>query len=181
MALHVVHLFCSFPFSSFLPFFSSQIDADDECSDIIFCDNATHTCLDGHPYNSVTKVCEGCGNGILENGEECEPHEPHCNSDCTCEEHYTKDPLNEGCRPICGDGFVTPEEECDGTMFCHSITCKCLHGHPLNPDSNLCSGCGNGVLDFDEECDGGLGCVASCVCEIFYAPTSPPSKDCRYR
>ncbi len=54
-----------------------------------------------------TPAAAECDNGIVENGEECDPGQGGtpcpgnlpCNSDCTC--------------PLCGNGTVDPGEECD--------------------------------------------------------------------
>lgn len=83
-------------------------------------------------------ICgQGCGNGKLEPGEECDDGNTDNSDDCTTE-----------CRgATCGDGFVwTGQEQCDDGNQIDSDGC-----------SNACVGatCGDGVLQTGEECDDG--------------------------
>jgi cysteine-rich repeat protein len=101
-------------------------------------------------YNSLL-----CGNGILDEGEECDDGNrvdgDRCSSKCTLE-------------PFCGDGVLDPGEGCDD-------------GNDINGDgcSSKCtveSYCGDGVLDPGEECDDGNnvdgdGCDSECTVEPF--------------
>jgi cysteine-rich repeat protein len=112
-------------------------------------------------------TASGCGNGIIEPGEECDDGDdpsksPHngdgtyggCNSDCTY-------------GAYCGDGIVNGPEVCDdgpadvdlyGAPGC---TFMCTQAHY----------CGDGVVDYSEECDygtgnGGVDCNCSRDCRI---------------
>jgi hypothetical protein len=102
------------------------------------------------PGRSVCDACNtqacfvGCGDGIVETGEECEPPgTPSCDAQC---------------RPIhaCGNGVVDLRdgEECEppGTATCDA-QCHFIHN------------CGNGVIEPGEECDGQPGCSATCQLE----------------
>ncbi len=111
------------------------------------------------PYYSICRP-EGpvCGNGNVEDGEECDPagssctksgRSGICSSTCQCS-------LN----PYCGDGTVNSGEECDppgssctksGRSGVCSSTCQCS----LNPY------CGDGTVNNGEECEGS----GSCTCD----------------
>ncbi|MEM9459595.1 MAG: DUF4215 domain-containing protein, partial [Myxococcota bacterium] len=78
-----------------------------------------------------------CGNGLLDQGEECDDGNTDEDDACT--------PM---CRqPVCGDGFIAPGEECDdgNTADGDECTADCLRP----------SVCGNGVAEPGEECDDG--------------------------
>ncbi len=85
-----------------------------------------------------------CGNGIVEEGEDCDPLFP--NPDCS-----------ECSNVVCGDGIKDDVEECeDGNTD---------PGDGCSPTCTL--ECGNGVLDLNELCDdgdshGGDGCSSDC-------------------
>jgi hypothetical protein len=53
--------------------------------------------------------------------------------------------------PVCGDGDITPGEQCDPATFPNG----CGFGQVCHPDFCFCtfSGCGNGIIDFGEDCD----------------------------
>jgi cysteine-rich repeat protein len=84
-----------------------------------------------------------CGNGEIDDGEECDDGPDnsdlladHCRHDCTL--------------PRCGDGVVDPGEgeECDDGNL--------VDGDGCDSDCTVTSGaCGNGVIDPGEECDDG--------------------------
>ncbi|KAG7368109.1 cold-active serine alkaline protease [Nitzschia inconspicua] len=77
-----------------------------------------------------------CGNGILEDIEECDDGNQNNNDSCT----------NECKIAVCGDGIVGPGEQCDD-------------GNNVNDDAcrNDCTSalCGDGVVQSGEECDDG--------------------------
>lgn len=111
-----------------------------------------------------------CGNGIIEEGEECDGD----NLDATtCEDFgYTGGELAcgddcqfdvSGCiTDLCGNGELDAGEDCDGDEL-GGETCEDLgfSGGELGCnddcsfDMDACEGgCGNGVVDGDDECDG---------------------------
>ena len=87
------------------------------------------------------ECCMGCGNGILEPGEECDDgnqiDDDGCSNTCT---------LPGPALPVCGNGVVEVGEECDD-------------GNQDNHDwcSNSCKlpVCGNGIVEGGEACDDG--------------------------
>ncbi|RMD85463.1 MAG: hypothetical protein D6815_01775, partial [Candidatus Dadabacteria bacterium] len=131
--------------------------------------------------------CGGCGNGIVEPGEECDDGPGNsdtvadaCRSDCTL--------------PVCGDGVADSGEECDDgnrddsdacTTACRKARCgdgflyagveDCDDGannSDVQPDAcrKDCRApvCGDGVTDSGEECDDGNedvsdACLPGCV------------------
>lgn len=115
-----------------------------------------------------------CGNGIVEDGEECDDgnnvDEDDCRSTCI--------------SAICGDGVVGPGEQCDdGNMFesdsctnvCANATCGDLivgpgeecddaNGFDADACTNVCklATCGDAVVGPGEECDDGVNSGEPC-------------------
>ena len=134
---------------------------------------------------------EGCGNGLLDLGEQCDGSEGdatscaelgyydqageiQCKSDCQWD-------LSVCTGGRCGDGSVdvADGEECDGANLIGN-TCQSLgfSGGTLACDANCrydlsgCTAvCGNGYVEVGEGCDDGNqangdGCDASCAVEV---------------
>jgi hypothetical protein len=95
----------------------------------------------------------GCGDGIVEAGEQCDPPRTggdglQCGPDC----HYL----------TCGNGVIDPGEQCDPPR---SLSGPVSQGYPpLCTQSCQIPTCGNQVLDPGEQCDppDGLTCNAQC-------------------
>lgn len=116
------------------------------------------SCYGGAHCNPNTGECEECGNGIIEESEDCddEGESDTCNADCTIAE--------------CGDGILnmTAGEECDGS---DSAACG---GRPCRADCTCAPPtCGDGIVDAGEVCDGddnercsGRRCKADCTCSL---------------
>lgn len=110
----------------------------------------------------------GCGNGLLEAGEECDGADLggatcvtaglkggtlRCTAECRLDLFAC-----EGC----GNGLVEADESCDGSSLggrtCLSETglssgeVRCLPFCQL--DTSACHDCGNGVIEAQEDCDG---------------------------
>ena len=50
--------------------------------------------MEDHPF--IDGVCFGCGNGKVEDGEECDDNNPSC-FNCKCAEGFKKDKNGKGC------------------------------------------------------------------------------------
>lgn len=123
------------------------------------CDPAPGNTMNGDGCSSTCRI-EGCGNGILDPGEQCDDGDDRIN-DPTAND----DACVGFCQNAeCGDGFLrVGVEQCDDNN---------------NVDGDLCSstcrneGCGNGTIDPGEMCDdgdnppmGGDGCDVNCQLE----------------
>lgn len=102
-----------------------------------------------------------CGNGIEEEGEQCDDGNTDsgdgCDRECNLE-------------PTCGDGTVDVGEECDDGNNDDGDGC--------NFECDLEPFCGDGDLDFGEECDDGNdvdedGCSSDCLIEDEFVPPDP--------
>ncbi|KAL7717821.1 Serine-threonine protein kinase [Entamoeba marina] len=93
------------------------------CND---CGNGTCSTKEGHcicPDGLVNKngTCSTCGNGIVDEDEECEDGEGCI--DCKCGEGYKEH--NKTCIiNLCGNGIINEGEECDGGIGCELCQCK---------------------------------------------------------
>ncbi len=60
------------------------------------------------------------------------------------------------CKSICGDGLLTPEEECDNGNTTGCINCIKSPGYTCKntlKTSSKCFKCGNYILEVGEDCD----------------------------
>ncbi|MCA9693657.1 MAG: DUF4215 domain-containing protein [Myxococcales bacterium] len=106
----------------------------------------------GSIYFTPQNLCPGefavCGNGAIEDGEECDDGDANAEAGaCTPK-----------CRlPVCGDGFVGAGEACDlGDL-------NGQDGESCTTDCAFAWACGNGVLDPGEACEPGLDPMISCT------------------
>ncbi len=88
--------------------------------------------------------------------------------------------------PMCGDGVVEGDEECDGNEFAVTDDCESegYYGGEVScsasctVDFSACHNCGDGVKDDDEECDGSDLDGADCISEGFDSGTLSCTNDC---
>jgi len=155
--------------------FSCEGDADCEdasvCNGTETCDTASHSCElgtdapdetactleDGSGGGCRSGVCRalGCGNGLPDDGEECDDG---------------NDVSNDGCEPDCTITCMTDEDceafdvsVCDGVDTCNTATNTCVPGETLDcDDGKPCTedrcdpvdGCINDPFPFDMDMDG---------------------------
>ncbi|HWO26402.1 MAG TPA: DUF4215 domain-containing protein [Kofleriaceae bacterium] len=129
--------------------------------------SALVSALDEFNNNGVCAPDDGggepvCGNGVVEDGEECDDgntsNDDACHNDCTL------------CPPTpgsCGDGVLDPGEECDDGNHTDGDGCSSLCKLPPPPPPPSGPVCGNGVVEPGEECDDGNttdgdGCSSTC-------------------
>lgn len=114
-----------------------------------------------------------CGNGIVEDGEQCDDgnqsDDDQCTTRCTIPELPPP--------PVCGNGQMEQGEACDDGNTADGDGCSstCVV-EELPPPPPVC---GNGELEDGEQCDDGNttdgdGCSANCTTEL---PPPPPACD----
>jgi cysteine-rich repeat protein len=128
-----------------------------------------------------------CGDGILKGNEECDDgnvlNGDGCSSTCrietdlVCQQVDAGSTCDGGVPPICGDGMVSPDEECDDgsdpSQYSHNednVYGACTTACTLGPY------CGDGMVNGPEECDlgdgnganyGETGCTFACTIPHF--------------
>ncbi|KAL4505324.1 hypothetical protein ABPG72_002386 [Tetrahymena utriculariae] len=137
---------------------------------------------------SCDSSCQTCSGNLPNQCSSCNSSDPNIvfNTDntCTCNSsYYSFDSSTQKCKPICGDKFKTPEEECEtfDNSFENAQGCdsnckvvsgfKCFHQDPYLLDVCVSALCGDGNLDSSEQCDDGNningdGCSLDCKTEI---------------
>jgi cysteine-rich repeat protein len=134
-----------------------------------------------------------CGDGILDQGEECDDHNwtsrDGCNGVCRKEAGYECPTPGQPCISTvsCGDGSLGGTEECDdhgtedGDGCSHD--CKLEEGWrcPM-PGKRCVPVCGDGVITGPEKCDdgdqeSGDGCSSTCIIEPGFS-CNTPGEDC---
>jgi cysteine-rich repeat protein len=146
--------------------FTCEVDADcpddaDECSGVAMCDTSTHTCgssappamgsdctaSTGGPGTCQAMVCvpAGCGNGIVDDGEDCD--------DMNADEA-------DGCKSTCeftcvGDEQCDDGNACNGAETCIVESNTCMAGTALS--------CNDGIACTADSCNASTGCVNTLI------------------
>jgi cysteine-rich repeat protein len=142
--------------------FCGDGNRDMEAPGLEACDEGPGGNLDDGMGCSSSCTIEGCGNGVINPGEQCEDGNMVETDSCI------------NCQAArCGDGYVHAGfEQCDGMAGTkppghNEATCGAAGG----PAACRWQYCGNGFLEGSEQCDDGNntsgdGCTASCVREF---------------
>jgi len=126
-----------------------------------------------------------CGDGEIDDPEECDAADPSCSSDCTCPLRTV--PIRPyGCT-VCGNGIRDWEafdvrnhestEVCEYTLdpSCKTDCTGCIDANMfVDQTSGVCTLCGNGKLDGGEACDWKIDatCARDCKsCPVLTHPT----------
>jgi subtilisin-like proprotein convertase family protein len=81
----------------------------EQCDLVLGCNNATCTCLDG--YVSSKGACIQCGNGKVDQGEECDGTE-NCSAECKCQTG-----TSDGTKCVVGDVQITDPPASDSSAL----------------------------------------------------------------
>jgi hypothetical protein len=112
----------------------------------------TLTVSDGVCQTSASTVITcvtGCGDSIIEPGEQCDPPQNQvCSSTC------------QNVPAVCGDGIIQAGEECDppDLPFIPGLSGQC------GPNCDIVA-CGNGIVDPGEQCDPPQDQVCDATCQ----------------
>jgi fibro-slime domain-containing protein len=127
-----------------------------------------------------------CGNGNLDQGEECDDGNTTggdgCSPLCVIESNYVCPVAGQPCvsTVVCGDGKISGAEQCDdGNTSAGdgcSSTCQIELGWtcPVLDAACVAKACGDGIVAGTEQCDDGNtssgdGCSSTCQLEAGYA------------
>ncbi|EDR25790.1 serine-threonine protein kinase, putative [Entamoeba dispar SAW760] len=156
---------------------SFDITCPQECGSNGKCSPYSGQCECYNSYTLIDEVCTKCGNGKLDNEEECDNsvegyQDSLCTNACNCK--YGTQPMtvkvngsiSTKCAvPTCGNGKIDVYEECDGGYGCdHCVCVNMTKKYSKARIDCLQSSCGDKQLDEGEECDGGDGCI-ECECQ----------------
>ena len=133
----------------------------------------------GEPSSCVQSVC---GDGLRAPNEQCDDGPgtvgapgtavggDGCSGTCTVESGWVCPP-GVPCQPVCGDGILKGNEQCDSTNSAACVNCRLQPGYKC-ASNGTCSVtvCGNGTAEPGEGCDDGNviagdGCGPTCQLE----------------
>ena len=150
--------------------------------------------------DDASHVTHGCGNGIIDDNEQCDDKNTDnldgCNDKCQIEDGWTcvdadctqLQPEENKPKPVCGNGVVEGNEQCDDKNTDNLDGCndKCQIEDGWTCTKDGCTKintCGNKQYDNGEECDDGNdnpndGCKECIIqdgwkCETFGRPCAP--------
>jgi hypothetical protein len=124
-------------------------------SSITSCSSGDGCCPTSCDSSTDTDCSVGCGNGIVEAGETCDPPES-CPANCNDGNACTVDQLtgnSQNCNVACSSSAISTCAPGDGC---------CPTGCTTATDSDCSSGCGDGVIEGGETCDPPETCPESC-------------------
>lgn len=124
-----------------------------------------------------------CGDGELDDWEECDADDPTCTNDCECQLRWIPDG-NIGCT-LCGNGRVDVGEMCDYAQDenCADDCSGCVDEDMIMTEGGVCTLCGNGILNEEvgEKCDfaSDENCFEDCSgCTGFLQPRGDDEGTC---
>lgn len=122
-----------------------------QACEIIACDEASFDC-DGVAQNGCesSQPCAFCGDGIVQQGEDCDNGEGNGAPGCGCANDCTFPPVMATCTD---NVFCNGEETCDGAGSCASSGPACDEDEFCDEQNFQCDECA-----LDEHCDDGLAC-----------------------
>ena len=141
------------------------------------------------PSLSAGKILLGCGDGIIQAGEQCDDgnvvNGDGCSSTCQVQTGFSCTGTPSVCTTTCGDGIKAGAESCDdGNTVngdgCSSV-CTVQSGFFCTGSPSVCATiCGDGIKVGAEQCDDGNtvngdGCGSTCNVESGYSCTGSPS------
>ena len=138
---------------------------------------------------SNAKILVGCGDGIVQAGEQCDDgnvvNGDGCSSTCQIQTGFTCVGTPSVCYTTCGDGIKAGAETCDDGNTANgdgcSSTCSTESGYNCTGSPSVCAAvCGDGIKTASESCDDGNtvngdGCSSGCGVEAGYSCVGSPS------
>jgi fibro-slime domain-containing protein len=140
--------------------------------------------IDAGDAAPTSDAAKPCGNGLQDEGEECDDSNDHsldgCSADCKVEFGFVCREFGKPCSrvfvadPVCGDWYLSEGEQCDDgnkkdADGCSS-TCQLEDGWVCVPGAVCVAICGDGIVVGTEQCDDGDtkdgdGCSSKCQLE----------------
>lgn len=154
--------------------------------------NAPEECDEGGESRTCDANCTTayCGDGDLNTSgrfEQCDDANnvggDGCSNVCRVEFGYACDQPGEACHPVCGDGWIIGEEQCDDKNTSDDdgcVDCRRERGYNCSGSPSHCqTTCGDGIIAGDEQCDDHNqndddGCT-DCAPDHGYGCTGEPS------